>query len=217
MYEIIVLSSFHMINGKLNPNELYKIIEKIQPDVIFEELPSHVFDVIYSEGNKPKTIEAITIKEYLKTHQVTHIPVDTYEKNYSSLFKGFDIIAEKNNEYIKLLNEQLTMIGKYGYSFLNSATFDELMDKMQNIEENVLSEINDERLSKQYRGEKNLHINREKEMIKNIYNYSKLNQYNRALFICGAEHKKSIIKVISNREENEELKLNWKFYKSENF
>ena len=217
MYEITILFSFHMQNGRCNPSELFRIIETISPEVIFEELPLYVFEEIYAEGNNPKTVEATTIKEYHKIYQVEHVPVDTYEKNLTDLFEGFDLIGEKNNEYIKLLNQQMEMISREGYAFLNSTDFDELMDEIHFIEENFLSEVNDNKLTNQYLAEKEMHLNRDNEMIRNIYNYSKLNRFNKALFLCGAEHRKSIVKLISQYEEREGFKLNWKFYKSENF
>jgi len=42
-----------MERGKCNSNELYRIIEKIQPEIIFAELPYDVFEIIYTEGRRP--------------------------------------------------------------------------------------------------------------------------------------------------------------------
>ena len=58
--------------------------------------------------------------------------------------------------------------------------------------------------------------NRENAMLENIYNYSKENQYNQAVFLIGAEHKKSIMQKIQEYEKKEEYKLNWKFYNGDN-
>ena len=35
-------------------------------------------------------------------------------------------------------------------------------------------------------------------MLKNIYNYSKENQFNKAIFLIGSAHKNSIIKRLMN-------------------
>jgi pheromone shutdown protein TraB len=53
---------------------------------------------------------------------------------------------------------------------------------------------------------------RENAMIQNIYNYSKENQYNRAVFLLGAGHRKSIIKKILQCEKQSEIKLNWTIF-----
>lgn len=212
MYNITLLSSFHIKFGKCNTDELYKIIEKIQPEMIFEELPFDVFDIIYTEGWNPESMEAITIKRYLKKYQIEHIPVDTYEKNEKDLFNGFDVISNKSVEYSDLFKQHLSMINESGYSFLNSDKCAELLDKMHIIEEKVLLEINDATLSHQYKSERELHDKREDEMLLNIYNYSKQYQFNKAMFICGSEHRKPIIQKIQKFESKESIKLNWTFY-----
>jgi len=201
-----------MERGKCNSNELYRIIEKIQPEIIFEELPYDVFEIIYANGYIPESLEAITIKKYLEKNQIEHIPVDTYEINETDLFNEFDLISNKSIEYAELLKQQLSMIIRNGFHFLNSDDCDELFDKIHIIEENVLLEINDARLSYQYKTEIELHDKRENEMLHNIYNYSKQYLFNKALFICGAEHRKSIMQKIQGYELKEKLKLNWTLY-----
>lgn len=213
MHNITLLSSFHMQHGKCNPRELYKIIEKIQPEVIFEEMSYDLFhNIYYTNDFPPRTVEAITIKEYLKTYKIRHIPVDTLKKNYADLFDGYEIIARNSVEYNNLFKTQISLLYQYGYDFLNSNVYNELIDKILLLEKNVLLNINDAKLSNQYEVDKELHHKREIEMLQNIYDYSKIHQYNQALFICGADHRKSIIQMIPEIEAREKLKLNWTFY-----
>jgi hypothetical protein len=212
MYNITLLSSIHMKCGKCNSNELYRIIEKIQPEIIFEELPNDFFDMIYAEGGNPESLEAITIANYIKKYQIDHLPVDTYEINETFLFNKFDVISKKSIEYIELLKHQLSMIIKYGYPFLNSDDSDELLAKIQTIEESVLLEIKDARLSYQFKSDRELHDKRENEMLQNIYNYSKQYQYNKGIFICGAEHRKPIMQKMQEYNRKEKLNLNWTTY-----
>ena len=51
MYNIILLSTKHIESGKCNSFELYKIIETINPEIIFEEIPPSKFDAVY-EGKR---------------------------------------------------------------------------------------------------------------------------------------------------------------------
>ena len=44
MYNITFIGTCHGKYGKCNSDELYKIIESISPDVIFEELTQDLFD-----------------------------------------------------------------------------------------------------------------------------------------------------------------------------
>ena len=217
MYNITLLSSFHKNLGKCNPDELYKIIEEIQPEIIFEELSFDTFSFVYSDGYIPNTIEAITIKKYLRNCPIKHFPVDTYPINETDLFNGADEIAKRSNEYFKLWNEQVSMITKDGYNFLNSNACIELLNKIRIVEESALLVIKDVKLFRDYKSESELHNKRENEMIRNIFNYSKQYPYNKALFICGAEHRKPIKQKIQEYETKEKLKLNWTFYKNQNF
>lgn len=212
MYNITLLSSFHNRLGKCNPDELYKIIKEVQPEIIFEELSFDTFSFVYADGYIPNTIEAIAIKKYLRSYPIKHFPVDTYPINEDELFNGADEIAKKSIEYVNLWKNQISMITQYGYSFLNSSACIELMDKMFNLEETVLLEINNVKLSREFKFENELHNKREYEMLRNIYIYSKQYPYNKALFICGANHRKPLKDKIQEYEAKENLKLNWTFY-----
>lgn len=75
-----------------------------------------------------------------------------------------------------------------------------------------MSEINNLKLKNEFLNEREVHNNREYEMLRNIYKYSKEYPYNLALFICGVEHRKPLKKKIQEFEAIENLKLNWTFF-----
>ena len=54
--------------------------------------------------------------------------------------------------------------------------------------------------------------NRENAMLQNIYNYSKENLYNQAVFLLGCGHRKSIISKIAEYEKLSTVKLYWTIY-----
>jgi len=212
MHNITIISSFHKNIGKCNPDELYNIIEDIQPEIIFEELCLDTFSMIYADSSVPYTIEAITVKKYILKYPVKHFPVDTYPLNEKDLFNGADEIAKRSPEYLRLWNEQISMITNYGYDFINSNACTELLERISDIEKIVLSEINDLKFSSEYESERIFHNNREYEMLNNIYDYSKKLNYNKAIFICGAVHRKPLKNKIQEKEVKEALKINWTFY-----
>ena len=212
MFNITLLSSFHKIIGKCNPDELYKIIEEIQPEIIFEELSCDVFDRIYSVGYEPQTVEAITIKKYLQKHSIKHLPVDNFPMKETDLLSEAQIIWDSSSEYRELWNKKLLKLSQNGYKFLNSNECTEMLDGIRLIEETVLTQTHNTKLLNEHKAETDLHDKRESEMLRAIYNYSKQYSFDKALFICGAEHRQPFRQKINEYEANESLKLKWTFY-----
>jgi pheromone shutdown protein TraB len=221
MHNITLIGTFHSENEKCNSDELYKIIKSISPEVIFEELPNNLFDRFYN-GNQisDEPLEVKCIKKYLQNHNIKHIPVDidvspklsSSEINYMfDTFRKYDV-------YRKLDNEQNLLTAQYGFAYLNSNKCSELFDKKKITEKNLMGfEINKNILFHIYKLFHEEQDNRENEMLKNIYNYSKENQYNQAVFLIGSAHRNSLMQKITEYETKNKIKLNWTFYKNQNF
>jgi len=79
------------------------------------------------------------------------------------------------------------------------------------MEVDILRMINHEKMFQTYKSLLGIIDKRENEMIKNIYSYSALNNYNKALFLIGAEHRKPIMDKVQKIEKNYKPKLNWIF------
>jgi hypothetical protein len=211
-YNITIIYSAHLEFGICNPNELCNIIEKINPEIIFEEIQHDRFDAYYKEKSA-YTLETDAINMYLSYHTIEHIPVDTYD--FSNVNKEridfmYRKISQNCSEYDPLFRQHLLMTFQNGFSYLNSDQCKDLFEKMHVIEEDTIKRLNDNDLFHLY----NLWIettnNRENEMLKNIYNYSQNHCYNNAIFIIGAEHGKSILDKIQEYERKNEFKINWK-------
>lgn len=220
MHNITLICTKHKELGKCNSEELYKIIESIIPEIIFEELSHSDFHRYYQENIPTLSLETNTIKKYLKNHKIKHIPVSTYEiANIYSCKKEMDYMFDifySYNEYCELKELLSLMTAQDGFIYLNSNQSDELFERIHIMEENIIKSINDENLSRIYKLWNEIHENRENEIINNIYNYSKEHQYNQALLFIGAGHRKSIIKKIKKIEVQEKIKLNWAFYNLKN-
>jgi hypothetical protein len=212
LLHITLISSCHKIHDNCNPAELYKIIEYLQPDVIFEELSINGFEIIYSPYFQPETIEAITIKQYLQKYPIKHFPVDNYPINENDLLSDAQIIWDNSTEYRELWNNKLTRLNKSGYYFLNSNEFTEIIDKLTRIEETVLSETKNIKLLNEHKTEKLLHDKRETEMLRSIYNIASQHPFDKSVFICGAEHRHRIRKKIKEFESRENNRIKWTFF-----
>ncbi len=200
MYNITLLSSFHVTHGKCNPDDLYKIISELQPEIIFEELSFNIFELIHSQGYDPGTVEAIAVKRYSLKYQIKHFPVDTYPANEADFLSDAQVIWDSSSEYRNLWNLQLMKTSEGGYHFLNSNECWEMLHRKNNIEETFLTETNNLKLLTELKNERVLHNNRENVMLRNIYDYSKQYPFDKAMFICGADHRWSFEKKSRNTE-----------------
>ncbi len=119
MYNITLIVTHHWELGKCNPDELYKIIETINPDVIFEELPIESFDYLYNGDCIDIPVEVMSIKKYLQNHKFEHIPVDSIaDPNRSSLEKSMFKKFERDTEYRKIKNEHNSLVAREGFDYL---------------------------------------------------------------------------------------------------
>ncbi len=218
MYNITLISTEHRENGKCNSAELHKIIESISPDVVFEEETNDdTFQKYYNEENSYKSLEVQCIKMYLQNHDIMHIPVDIGPNQYLT-FREWDYMFDtfkKYAAYQQIVKDHCTLRDKEGFAYLNSKKCSELFEKMKITEKQIIefSGYTKNELFRIYKLFKEEHDYRENAMLLNIYNYSKENQYNQAVFLLGYAHRNAVQQKIMEHETKENLKLNWTFYK----
>ena len=218
MYNITLIGTHHGELGKCNPDELYKIIELINPDVIFEELSSDLFNIIYnanSPNSQPDLLTEIKcVKKYLQNHKIKHVPVDIDIRYLSDneLNWMYDTF-EKYDDYNKIDNEQSLLTAHHGFNFLNSDKNLYLSEQNNIAIKNILRiDTNKNELFRVHQLFIKQNDIRENAMLQNIYNYSKENQYTQAVFFLGCGHRKSIISKIAEYEKLSTIKLNWTIY-----
>ncbi len=79
----------HKESGQCTSNELYRIIERIAPEVIFEDVPPGKFDSVY-KGLRHDSLESHTIKRYLERQSIAHVPVDADLDEITDVFAKSD-------------------------------------------------------------------------------------------------------------------------------
>ena len=102
MFTITLIATTHTEKGLCNTHELFKIIEQVRPEVIFEEIPPGKFEAVYA-GTRQESLEVKTIKAYLQKYPATHhLPVDLdLDQETEKLIKrdrqGFYLICNDYN------------------------------------------------------------------------------------------------------------------------
>lgn len=215
MHNITLVCTFHSELGKCNVDELYKIIEQIKPDVVFEELTPYLYDMVYNKGfyDESAPLELKCIRNYKQQHNIKNIPVDievgsTFSNDVNrmlDLFGNYDIFKE-----IKI--EQKKKIKLEGFDFLNTDEYSDLVEEQRSVESKIVEEINNRQLNRIYKSFYDDMDFRENFMLNTIYAFSQENDYNRAVFLIGAGHRSSVIRKVAEYQLKEEIKSNWSFY-----
>lgn len=213
MSNITLVSTIHEENGKCNSDELLKIIEEIYPDVIFLE----AFEASYTDyerylfstygvfpNNKRLEIEAI--QKYSQINSFKYVPV--LDTELSDDFHRWLNIVEECSVCQKLIDDYRLLQMVCGFQFLNSEKSIQLLEDMRELKNHILG--NNEVCQK---ANENIDAY-ENSMLRNIYAYSKENLFDKAIFMCGSAHRKSIIEKIEKYKAEGDLKLNWTFYGS---
>ena len=208
-HSLTLISTVHKEIGQCNSNELYKIIESIKPDVIFLE----AFENSYSKYQQMlftqfevyhERLEIKAIKAYSQNNTFEYVPV--LDINLSDEFEEKITIVSENTDYQKILDNYTSLETDFGFQFLNSEKQIALQDEMRDLENRIIE-------NKVLQQKSNESIDAyEHSMISNIYSFCKQNSFNKAIIMCGAGHRKTIIQKIVEYEIKETIKLNWTFY-----
>lgn len=211
---VIVLGTVHSEGGACTSKELFKIIQKINPQVVFcefspEKLPRFMkrTDVI--------TPEMEVIKRLIKEKSIEIVPVDVNEDPFDKRLEAmFALIKREMEEYLganrMLLNETYLK----GFTFLNSNESDKIFIDKNSMERYFIN-IN----KFKYQGLSNFYSEwlkwndlRENQWINLINNYFKINKTKKAVFLVGAGHRFRLIDKIKNNHSYSKDNLYWDFY-----
>nr|WP_315149940.1 hypothetical protein [uncultured Flavobacterium sp.] len=216
MHTIHLVCTTHVENGMCSSFELHKLFKQIDPEIIFEELPPSFYEKFYVQKSH-SNLEANAIKMYLESYQFRHIQVDsedlpneTFFHNYKKLISKVEGSTNRNGfDFRKLINQKKKYTHLYGFSFINSDDCMRINDGIYGAIQNEVQELDDENFKEIYNCWKNVNENRENVMLQNIYDYSKSYEYEKAIFMIGHAHRKSIISKIQDYNESQEIRLNW--------
>lgn len=216
MHHIKLIFTRHQECGFCNSKELHRIIQKVKPDLIFEELSDDNYTRAY-DLQTLKTLETDAVKQYLQDHSIKHLAVDTYpvpDHYETDLELMYNRLTSENRDFRNLIQQKIADLSFEGFQNLNSKRNNHLFAMIQQHKSTILDLINDENLLRIHRLEKEITEMREFEILNNIYNYSSVNPYKQAILFMGSGHRQSMLKLIEAFERREKLKLKWTLYHS---
>jgi hypothetical protein len=161
---------------------LYKIIDVINPEIIFEELFQNFIECYVDRiGDKLGTN---TIIKYLENHQIEHIPVDCADIpsfSFLDLHKFMHYKLERRS-YRQVVDIKSDYTALYGFKYLNSINYIKLNDWYENEIVKIIKFINDESLMPVNQKWLDFMATKEDVMISQIYDYCKNHLFERGLF-----------------------------------
>ena len=197
--------------GKYNADTLYNIIEKINPNIIFEETNYKDYVDTYIYNVKSNSVEKNTVLKYIKNYDSKNIPVDTLEQpcNFQEIYDAVNFCLKIPNNHNKELIDLVNQIDKIsetnGIEGVNTDFFDSLINERHKL---FIDYIHSHKVNLidyydqfiQYMCE-----NRECRMVENIIKYKCLNIESRnsnVVFLIGAAHRVSMYNKLQNVVSN---------------
>lgn len=218
MHKITLVCSTHREHGLCTAGELLKIVEAIQPEVIFEEIRPADFESFYKDGAQ-WSLEAQAIATYRQFNSLQQVPVDRYDirpdlliRMKADLDKVIDFVGRASKEYQLLDEEHAKNMAEHGFAYLNSNAFSMREAKMSEIENTKIKETGNPDAMLVLERWRHHNQSREVKMLGSIYEYCQAKAFGTGMFLVGAAHRTGIAKEIERYASTEAHLINWTFY-----
>jgi len=208
MNNITFISTVHEEMGKCNADELCVILEQVSPEIVFLEALGDTYidyerDLLLKSWVYHNKLEIEAIQKYNQSSTFEYVPVLDTELS-ASFEKKYELVFQ-NNQFKTMLDEYNALASEQGFLFLNSKRSIQLQDEMRQLED-LLVEDN---LIKTFNEDIEAYEN---PMMRNIYSYCRNNQFDKAVFLCGVAHRRSIIEKMESFNRKEKTIINWVIY-----
>jgi hypothetical protein len=204
--------------GVASASALHAILEHLQPEVIFFEAPADAFYEYIITGTRGN-LESTSIRRYCENKDVEVVPVDqpTPEALFFGKQKEFSHkIADKSTDYRRLMLWNNNYICDYGFPYLNSEHSTKMWSDIYADIRSTVKIINEQEVTEYFELWERTNDLRENEMMRNISKYCGKNSFERAVFLVGAAHRKSIIEKSRGMFCASGLEVQWNFAYYEN-
>jgi hypothetical protein len=210
---ISVVCTVHEESGCDSVAELHAILERIQPEVIFLEVPAAAFDDYY-ENCSQHNLESMAVRQYRQGHQVELVPVDLptpapdFFENYENLRRRIRLVSPN---YRRLMQWDDDCIREHGFVYLDSEDCGELWASVYIEMLSTIEWLKDSSLLAPYESWKETNNLRENAWIEDIHKYCGENTWHRAGFLVGAAHRQPIIEKSRKQPAASSTIIEWDF------
>lgn len=217
MNEITVLGTVHNDDGLCSSEELYNLIERINPYAIFiEAAPENLSDYL-SVAEEHKSPEIKAVKKVIENLSIDIIPVDLpddpFDNRLETMFKFFHSKIQNHYGATMVLMEDAK---KIGFPFLNSEAADQINKDLQTMRDNYVSRTTNDFLKATYSDWLKWNDQRENHWINAIHESIETNNFSNTMLIVGSAHRIGLMDKIKKTQDSGITIPSWDFYPSFN-
>lgn len=212
MRTLIVLGTGHVEDGACTSEELYTIIQKINPQVFFCEISPEKLHR-FMKRTDVITPEMEVIKRLIKEESIVIVPIDVNEDPFDKRLEAmFSLFKRRMKVYSNANNMLLNEAYLKGFPFLNSVDSDKIFRDQNDMEKYFINEVKNQELSDFYSEWLKWNDLREDQWINLIQNYFEINKPKKAVFLVGAGHRFRLMDKIENVQERNKVIVDWEFF-----
>ncbi|MFA6508692.1 MAG: hypothetical protein WCT14_21515 [Treponemataceae bacterium] len=213
MSHIFLVGSVHEEKGLTTVKALVQILMNISPDVVFLEKPITLNEQQIKNGIN-ETLESKAVGVYSSYKAVKLVPVDLPTPG-NEFFKDnkylFTEIEKASKKYCRLIDCDGQYIANYGFAYLNSIHCDKLWNELYEEVNATVQQLSKEKLFQLQKEWQDKIEQRDIEMLSNIRKYCSENNFERAVFLIGASHRRSIKMKVEETNFAEFSNISWNF------
>lgn len=191
---ISLIGTVHAESGRANLEALQTILERIQPDVIFAEVPTANL-ANYLNGSHG-TLESAAVALYRERRPVDVVPVDLNKPGDGFFRKAeemFNKVDRTSPEYRRLVDQNSRNTRDQGFPYLNSECCAQAWAAIYDEVRATIEWIGDPSLRQIYALWSETNDRRETGMLENINEYCIRCTLAHGVFLVGAKHRKAMV------------------------
>jgi hypothetical protein len=207
---ISLIGTYHAERGAVTISALLAILERIQPEVVFAEIPpTHIG--AWRDGSHG-TVESLAAARYAETHSIDVVPVDSPEPHDSFLrdWQELSRLFERTSPvYRRLVDLNTDRVCRSGFAYLNSDEGVQAWADIHQEEHETIEYVGSPRLRDMYARVRNWNERRDQEMLRRIHTYCAATAQRRGAFLVGAAHRKSLLEKIRDTDDVSASCIEW--------
>lgn len=207
---LALIGTHHAERGAVTASALTAILARIQPKVIFAEIPQAQLGA-WRSGTFG-TLESSAVACYANMHPCEVIAVDSPEPECAFFQDWQDasrVIERTSPEYRRLMDFHTDRLSREGFAYLNSDSCIQAWTDIYREERETIRYIGASRFQEIYARVRSLNERREKEMLRKIHDYCASGAPSCSVLLVGAAHRGSIIDQLKALNATTMLPVTW--------